>query len=87
MRSIGLIALVLALGCAGPPGGEAAVTEDSAFAALQARNGRAMGRYLAEPLTRGAQVRIVTEDSVGVAAIHQFLAFQRGDHRTAGHGH
>ncbi|HEU5155176.1 MAG TPA: hypothetical protein VFU03_10630 [Gemmatimonadales bacterium] len=34
---------------------------------------------------RGAELRIVTEDSVAIAAIHQFLAFQRMDHHAAGH--
>ncbi len=36
---------------------------------------------------RGAEVRIVTADSVAIAAIHRFLAFQRTDHRAAGHTH
>ena len=34
---------------------------------------------------RGAELRIVTQDSVAIAAIHQFLAFQRMDHHAAGH--
>jgi hypothetical protein len=34
---------------------------------------------------RGAELRIVSEDSVALAAIHQFLAFQRMDHHAAGH--
>ena len=34
---------------------------------------------------RGAEVRIITTDSAAVRAVHLFLAFQRGDHRAAGH--
>ena len=34
---------------------------------------------------RGAEVRIQTSDSAAVAAIHAFLAFQRGAHHAAGH--
>jgi hypothetical protein len=36
---------------------------------------------------RGAEVRIVTTDRMAIAAVHQFLAFQRRDHRAAGHEH
>ena len=43
-------------------------------------------RVVARP--RGAELRIVSRDSAAVAAVHQFLAFQRADHRAAGHeGH
>lgn len=34
---------------------------------------------------RGAEVRIRTADSAAVRAVHQFLAFQRSDHRAPGH--
>ena len=34
---------------------------------------------------RGAEVRIVTQDPTALAAIHEFLAFQRGAHHAAGH--
>jgi hypothetical protein len=34
---------------------------------------------------RGAEVRIRTADAAAVAAVHRFLAFQRSDHRAAGH--
>jgi hypothetical protein len=34
---------------------------------------------------RGAEVRIFSADPAAVAAIHSFLAFQRSDHRAAGH--
>lgn len=41
--------------------------------------------YTALDRPRGAELRIVTEDSVAIAAIHQFLAFQRMDHHAMGH--
>ena len=44
-------------------------------------------RYAADTLPRGGEVRITTTDSVAVAAVHEFLAFQRTDHRAAAHGH
>lgn len=34
---------------------------------------------------RGGEVRIRSRDSAAIAAIHAFLAFQRGDHRAASH--
>jgi hypothetical protein len=34
---------------------------------------------------KGAELRIVSQDSVAIVAIHQFLAFQRMDHHAAGH--
>lgn len=46
---------------------------------------RAAIRYEFDTLPRGGQVRISTTDSVAVRAIHAFLAFQRQDHRAAGH--
>jgi hypothetical protein len=42
-------------------------------------------QYAADTLPRGGQVRIWTTDSVALAAVHDFLAFQRMDHRAAGH--
>jgi hypothetical protein len=33
----------------------------------------------------GAEVRIRTADAAAIAAVHRFLAFQRSDHRAAGH--
>lgn len=42
--------------------------------------------YTAADLPRGAELRIRTTDPSALAAIRQFLAFQRSDHR-AGHGH
>lgn len=47
---------------------------------------RALIAYAADTLERGAQVRIITTDPVAIAAVHEFLAFQRMDHRAAGHG-
>ncbi|HEX5632973.1 MAG TPA: hypothetical protein VFX50_07080 [Gemmatimonadales bacterium] len=44
-------------------------------------------RYVADTLERGAQVRIVTTDTAAVRAVHEFLAFQRMDHRAAGADH
>ena len=46
-------------------------------------------RYLYEETGQGARVRITTEDSGAVAAVHEFLRAQIGDHRTGDplHGH
>jgi hypothetical protein len=38
-------------------------------------------RYVFHPLAGGGEVRIVTGDSAAVRAVHEFLAFQRMDHR------
>lgn len=38
-------------------------------------------RYAVEMLPRGAQVRIITRDAEAIRAVHEFLAFQRMDHR------
>ena len=46
---------------------------------------RAVIRYVADTLPRGGQVRIWTTDTVALAAVHEFLAFQRMDHRAAAH--
>lgn len=44
--------------------------------------------YSVEDLPRGAAVRIMATDDATIAAIHEFLAFQRSDHRATGHqGH
>lgn len=51
-----------------------------------ARRG-ALIRYVMEPLPRGGQVRIITRDAAALRAVHEFLAFQRMDHRAAGHDH
>ena len=41
--------------------------------------------YTAQDRPRGAEVRIISTDAAVVAAVHAFLAFQRSDHRAAGH--
>jgi hypothetical protein len=43
--------------------------------------------YAADTLPRGGQVRIMTTDAEALKAVHEFLAFQRADHRAAGHEH
>lgn len=42
-------------------------------------------RYEYRPLPGGGEVRIVTTDQAAVAAVHEFLTFQRKDHRTGEH--
>ena len=42
-------------------------------------------QYQATDRPGGAEVRIITTDPAALAAIHEFLAFQRMDHRAAGH--
>jgi hypothetical protein len=45
-------------------------------------------RYEVVDLPRGSSLRITTTDSSALAAVREFLAFQRSDHRAAGHsGH
>ena len=41
--------------------------------------------YAADTLPRGGEVRIRSSDSVAVAAVHEFLAFQRSAHHAGGH--
>jgi hypothetical protein len=48
-------------------------------AVMRAR--RAAIRYEFRPLPRGGEVRITTRDPVAVRAVHEFLVFQRADHR------
>ena len=43
-------------------------------------------RYSVADRPAGAEVRLTTSDTAAIRAIHQFLAFQRMDHRAAGHG-
>lgn len=42
-------------------------------------------RYQAIDRPRGAEVRIQSSDPLAIAAIHEFLAFQREAHRAASH--
>jgi hypothetical protein len=46
---------------------------------------RRLIRYTPKALPRGAELRITTSDSSAIRAIHQFLAFQRGEHHAEGH--
>ncbi len=46
---------------------------------------RAVIRYDVSELPRGGALRITTTDSAAVHAVHEFLAFQRGEHRAPGH--
>lgn len=46
---------------------------------------RAAIRYTVDTLPRGAALRLQSSDSAVVQAIHEFLAFQRHDHRAAAH--
>jgi len=39
--------------------------------------------YTVTDLPRGGAVRITTDDREAIAAVHEFLAFQRGDHRAS----
>jgi hypothetical protein len=52
-------------------------------AVMAARRG--MISYAVESLPRGAAVRLTTRDSLALRAIHEFLAFQRQDHRAGTH--
>ena len=47
---------------------------------------RSLISYAADTLPGGGQVRLRSSDSTAVAAIHEFLAFQRHDHRSPRHG-
>ena len=46
---------------------------------------RAAIAYSVETLPRGAALRLRTSDPTALAAIHDFLAFQRQDHHAGGH--
>jgi hypothetical protein len=65
---------------------------DSAFHAMQGRGMMAMGgsvmaakraviTYTVTDLPRGGALRITTHDPAAIKAVHNFLAFQRDDHR------
>jgi hypothetical protein len=49
---------------------------------MAARRARIAYRYA--DLPRGGEVRLVTRDPEALRAVHEFLAFQRGDHRAGG---
>jgi hypothetical protein len=40
--------------------------------------------YRFDPLPGGGEVRITSHDSAAVGAVHQFLAYQRQQHRAGG---
>jgi len=42
---------------------------------------KALIRYSVREVPRGGELRMVTSDRAALAAIHEFLAFQRADHR------
>lgn len=46
---------------------------------------RAAIRYTYRALPGGGEVRLATDDTTALRAIHEFLAFQRMDHRAHGH--
>jgi hypothetical protein len=52
-------------------------------AVMAARRGHITDQAIDRP--RGAEVRIRTSDVAAVAAIHEFLAFQRRAHHASGH--
>lgn len=47
---------------------------------------RAAITYTFHELPRGGELRIVTQDPEAIRAIHEFMAFQRSDHRAGGEG-
>ncbi len=51
------------------------------------RDRRGAITYTATDVPGGAAVRIVTTDSAAAAAVAEFLAFQRREHRAEGHEH
>jgi hypothetical protein len=42
-------------------------------------------RYTMKELPRGGELLIKTSDPMAIKAVHEFMAFQRGDHHAAGH--
>ncbi len=46
---------------------------------------RAAIAYVYKPLPRGGELRITTKDAAAIKAVHEFMAFQRGDHHAGGH--
>jgi hypothetical protein len=41
--------------------------------------------YTVRDLPRGGELRITTRDPAAIAAVHDFMAFQRMDHHAGGH--
>lgn len=52
---------------------------------MAARRNRLRYEYADLPL--GGEIRITTSDSEALHAVHEFVAFQRKDHRAGGHNH
>jgi hypothetical protein len=52
-------------------------------ATMRERRGKL--QYVYKDLPRGAELRIVTQDTAALAAVHEFMAAQRLDHRAGGH--
>ena len=50
------------------------------------RDRRSRISYRVHPLPGGGEVRIVTADTAALGAVHEFLAFQRREHRVEGPG-
>ena len=46
---------------------------------------RSVISYAVSDLPRGAELRITTHDSSAIAAVHEFMVFQRMDHHAMGH--
>ena len=44
-------------------------------------------KYAYADLPQGGEIRITTTDPEALRAVHEFVAFQRKDHRAGGHGH
>ena len=95
MHLVSIIAAlgVVASGCSAPASRSSAkaATSDSAFRAVPGTDimaaRRSLIRYVADTLPRGGEVRIITTDSLAIAAVHEFLAFQRSDHHAGMHEH
>ena len=46
---------------------------------------RAVIHYVYSELPQGGEIRLTTADAAALRAIHEFVAFQRMDHRAGGH--
>src|SRR5690606_35236915 len=66
-----------------PRGGEVRITTQDPAALVRASR-REHITYAFRELRRGGEARITTQDPAALAAIHEFLAFQRMDHRAGG---
>lgn len=64
--------------------GQVHATDVPGTATMAARRGAI--RYSVDTLPRGAALRLQSSDSAAVRAIHEFLVFQRHDHRAGAHG-